>query len=216
MDIGILDCGSGNLRSLAKAVERAGGEHGHNTRVHIIERAKDIPRMERILLPGVGAFAYTMSGLQQRPGMRASLEEFVLGSGRPFLGICVGMQILMEWGFEHGRHKGMGWLPGTTRPIEPKGELRVPHMGWNEIRVVADNPHPVFAQLGADWSCHVYFAHSYQVCPDDDRHLLATSEYGSTLSAAVGRDNILGMQFHPEKSQRAGLEFLGSFLAWKP
>lgn len=214
MDVGILDCDSGNLRSLAKAIERAGREHKIDARVHIVEQAEDIVGMERILLPGVGAFAYTLAGLERRSGMRARLEEAVLGEGRPFLGICVGMQILMEWGLEHGRHRGLGWLPGTTRLLEPRGSLRVPHMGWNEIRTVA--PHPVFARVGTNSRCHVYFAHSFHVCPDDESHLLATSEYGATLCAAVGRGNILGTQFHPEKSQRTGLEILGAFLAWTP
>ena len=213
MNVGILDCGSGNLRSLAKAVERAGGERGLGVRVRIVGQAGDIACMQRLLLPGVGAFSYAMSGLEQRPGLRAALEDAVLHRGRPFLGICVGMQILMQWGLEHGRSRGLGWLPGTAHPLQPGGGLRVPHTGWNELRAGA---HPVFAHLRGRRPCHVYFSHSYHVRLEDARHRLATSEYGGTLTAAAGRDNIVGMQFHPEKSQRAGLELLGGFLAWNP
>ena len=214
MHVGILDCGSGNLRSLAKAIERAGNERGLGVEARIVERAEDIASMSRLLLPGVGAFSYAMNGLQQRPGLRAALEDAVLKQGRPFLGICVGMQILMQWGMEHGRSQGLGWLPGTARPLQPKDNLRVPHTGWNELRGAADTNHPVFAHLQGEQSCHVYFSHSYHVHLDDQSHRLATSEYGGTLTAAVGRDNIVGMQFHPEKSQRAGLQLLGNFLTW--
>ncbi|MCY4035549.1 MAG: imidazole glycerol phosphate synthase subunit HisH [Hyphomicrobiales bacterium] len=212
MDVGILDCGSGNLRSLAKAVERAGESH-ENLRVHIIRQPNDIARMERLLLPGVGAFGYTMEGLEN---LRPELEEAVLAGRKPFLGICVGMQILMEWGYEHGRSPGLGWLQGATRPLEPQKDLRVPHMGWNELHVPANTPHPVFENVNDNSSRHVYFAHSYHVCLEDEGSLIATSEYGGTLTAAVGRDNILGVQFHPEKSQRVGLSLLRNFLGWKP
>ena len=224
MDVGIVDSGSGNLRSLAKAIERAGCERDGGVRVHMLSRAEEIGRMERLLLPGVGAFSYTMNGMQNGPqqgaGLVAALEEAVLDNGRPFLGICVGMQILMEWGLEHGRCKGLGWLPGTACPLPVKDDLRVPHMGWNELHTVSHGPdggtHPVFAHLAGRESCHVYFSHSYHVCLEDEGHCLATSAYGETLTAAIGRDNIIGMQFHPEKSQGAGLELLGKFLDWKP
>ena len=216
MEVGILDCGSGNLRSLAKAIERAGNERGFKVKARIVERAEDIASLSRLLLPGVGAFSYAVNGLQQSPGLRAALEDAVLNKGRPFLGICVGMQILMQWGLEHGRSQGLGWLPGTARPLQPDGNLRVPHTGWNELRVVDGATHPVLAHLQDGQSCHVYFSHSYHVHLDDERHRLATSEYGGTLTAAVGRDNIVGTQFHPEKSQRAGLQLLGNFLAWDP
>ena len=216
MDVGILDCDSGNLRSLAKAVERAGRDCNLDAKVHIIEAAEEISKMERILLPGVGAFAYTMDGLERRAGMRDALEDAVLARGKPFLGICVGMQILMQWGFEHGRRAGLGWLPGATHPLEPSDNLRVPHMGWNELHGVEGISHPVFDDLVEGERRHVYFAHSYHVCLEEPRHLLATSDYGATLTAAIGRDNILGLQFHPEKSQRAGLGILGKFLNWKP
>ena len=214
MDVGILDCGSGNLRSLAKAVERAGRERGLGVRTRIVEQAGDIAAMQRLLLPGVGAFSYAMNGLRQRSGLRAALEDAVLRQGRPFLGICVGMQILTQWGLEHGRSQGLGWLPGSAQPLAPADGLRVPHTGWNELR--AEGDHPVFAHLQGRQPCHVYFSHSYHVKLDDERHRLAVSDYGGALTAAVGRDNIVGMQFHPEKSQRAGLELLGNFLAWKP
>ena len=212
MDVGILDCGSGNLRSLAKAVERA-GEECENLHAHIIKEPGDIERMERLLLPGVGAFGYTMKGLEN---LRAGLEDAVLAGKKPFLGICVGMQILMEWGHEHGQSRGLGWLQGATRPLEPRKDLRVPHMGWNELHVSTSAPHPVFEGLNGNSARHVYFAHSYHVCLEDESNLLATSEYGETLTAAIGRDNILGVQFHPEKSQRAGLSLLRNFLNWQP
>ena len=220
MDVGIVDSGSGNLRSLAKAVECAGRQReGGDVRVHIIARAEEMRRMERLLLPGVGAFSYTMNGLRQG-GLLAALEEAVLERGRPFLGICVGMQILLEWGLEHGRCRGLAWLPGTVQALSGAGGLRVPHMGWNELHPASDVPkgaaHPLFAHFAGGQSCHVYFSHSYHARLQDARHCLATSEYGGVLTAAVGRDNILGMQFHPEKSQRAGLELLRRFLDWKP
>lgn len=212
MDVGILDCGSGNLRSLAKAVERAGKSH-ENLRVHIVKKSADIARMERLLLPGVGAFGYTMEGLKS---LRSGLEDAVLVEKKPFLGICVGMQILTEWGYEHGRSQGLGWLRGTTRPLDPQKDLRVPHMGWNELRVATNAPHPIFDDLDNNSTHHVYFAHSYHVYLEDESNLLATSEYGKTLAVVVGRDNILGVQFHPEKSQRAGLSLLRNFLDWQP
>ena len=212
MDVGILDCGSGNLRSLAKAVERAGESH-ENLRVHIIRQPNDIADMERLLLPGVGAFGYTMEGLKN---LREGLEDAVLAGKKPFLGICVGMQILMEWGYEHGRSPGLGWLQGSTRPLEHQKGLRVPHMGWNELRVPANAPHPFFKNVNDNLTRHVYFAHSYHVCLEDESNLLATSEYGGTLTAVAGRNNILGVQFHPEKSQRVGLSLLRNFLDWQP
>lgn len=211
MDVGILDCGSGNLRSLAKAVERAGESH-EDLRVHIIKESNDIAHMERLLLPGVGAFGYTMKGIEN---LRSHLEDAVLVGKKPFLGICVGMQILMEWGYEHGRSRGLGWLQGATCPLEPQKDLCVPHMGWNELRFSTSMPHPVFENLNGNSTHHVYFAHSYHVHLKDESYLLATSEYGETLTAAIGRDNILGVQFHPEKSQRAGLSLLRNFLNWQ-
>ena len=212
MDVGILDCGSGNLRSLAKAVERAGESH-ENLHVHIIKEPCDIAHMGRLLLPGVGAFGYTMKGLEN---LHSSLEDAVLTRKKPFLGICVGMQILMEWGYEHGRSRGLGWLQGATRPLESQKDLRVPHMGWNELHVSTNTPHPVFENHNDNLTRHVYFAHSYHVRLKDESNLLATSEYGETLTAAIGRDNILGVQFHPEKSQHAGLSLLRNFLSWQP
>ena len=216
MKVGILDIGSGNLRSLAKAVERAGEEAGIAADVRIIASAEETAAMERLLLPGVGAFAHAMDGLERQDGLRAALETAVFERKRPFLGVCVGMHLLLERGLEHGDRRGLGWFAGTVGPLQPGDGLRVPHMGWNELRVCGDAPHPVFASLEATASPHAYFAHSYHAELTDADCLLAATEYGHPIAAAIGRENILGVQFHPEKSQRLGLEILAAFLRWEP
>ena len=211
-NVAIVDYGSGNLRSAAKAFERMAAEAGDRQRI-VVSRDPDVVRRAgRIVLPGVGAFADCRAGLLAIDGMMAALTESVIGNGRPFLGICVGMQLMATVGLEHGRHEGFGWIPGPVEAIRPAGGLKVPHMGWNELVVAA--PHPLLAGL-AD-GCHAYFVHSYQLHCDDDAHVMARVDYGGPLTAAVGRDNLFGTQFHPEKSQATGLRLIANFLAWRP
>ncbi len=214
MDVAIIDYGSGNLRSAAKAIERAAVETHVSARVSVTGAAEAIAAADRIVLPGVGAFADCMRGLAGLPGMIEALEEAVMRRARPFLGICVGMQLMATTGREHGDHPGLGWIPGDVVALEPgNGALKVPHMGWNGLTIDVAG-HPVLAGLVDD--THVCFVHSYHLRPENTRHVLASVEYGGSLAAVVGRDNLLGTQFHPEKSQSAGLRLLGNFLRWQP
>ena len=216
MKIAIIDYGSGNLRSAQKAFQRAADEAGIRASVDLVTRAEGVAAADRVVLPGVGAFGDCRAGLRAIDGMWQAIEEAVIANARPFLGICVGMQLMAGVGLEHGRHEGFGWIPGEVRPIEPADPaLKIPHMGWNTLDIV--RAHPVFGDLpfGPEgW--HAYFVHSYHLAPDNDAHLLATTDYGAPLTAAVGRDNLLGFQFHPEKSQRLGLALITNFLKWNP
>lgn len=205
MRVLVVDYGSGNLRSAAKALQCVGAE------VRVSGEAADVARASRIVLPGVGAFADCRRGLLALPGMVEALNRAVEG-GRPFLGICVGMQLMATRGHEHGTHDGLGWIAGEVLPIEPLGPLKVPHMGWNDLSFRRD--HPVFA--GLDDGTHVYFVHGYHFRPADPTTCVAFTDYGGPLAAAVARDNLLGTQFHPEKSQEAGLKILANFIAWRP
>jgi len=208
--VAVIDYGSGNLRSAAKALERA----GNGVEVLVTARAAEVARADRIVLPGVGAFADCMRGLSTLDGMVEALGEAVIGRARPFLGICVGMQLMATRGCEHGTHDGLGWLAGDVVPIATEDRaLKVPHMGWNEIALSRPD-HPLFRGLG-DGS-HFYFVHSYRFLPAESSSVLATVEYGGAIAAAVGRRNLVGTQFHPEKSQDAGLALLGNFLGWRP
>ncbi len=211
MTIAIVDYGSGNLRSAAKAFERAVAESAMRTRVVVTADADEVTRAERVVLPGVGAFADCLAGIDGLPGMRAALHEVVINAGRPFLGICVGMQLMAEFGHENGFHRGLGWVQGEVIGLRD-GALKVPHMGWNEI--VIREAHPVLAGLedGTDF----YFVHSYHLRCEDEGENLAYTEYGEPICAVVGRDNMIGAQFHPEKSQSAGLKFISNFLSWHP
>ena len=213
MIVAIVDYGSGNLRSAGKALERAAEDAGVSADVRVTAEASAVAAADRIVLPGVGAFADCRAGLKALDGMEAALEEAVLSRGRPFLGICVGMQLLAEEGLEHGRHEGLGWLPGRVLPIDSQGSLKVPHMGWNDV-MPHKSDHPLLAGLEA--GSHFYFVHSYHFHPDDQDHCLAEVDYGAKLTAMAGRDNIAGTQFHPEKSQTAGLRLLANFLRWSP
>ena len=210
MKLVIVDYGSGNLRSAAKAFERAARDT--DAEIRVTANPDDVRKADRVVLPGVGAFADCMRGLSSLPGMVEALEEAAIRRARPMIGICVGMQLLAEQGREHGVHKGLGWLPAEVAAIEARPDLRVPHMGWNELRIA--NPHPVFAGLGE--GTHVYFVHSYAMRCREPSHVIATADYGGPLVAAVGRGNIVGTQFHPEKSQDAGLRLIANFLAWSP
>jgi glutamine amidotransferase len=220
MTVAIIDYGSGNLRSAAKAFERSIRESGRSDPVRVTNSAEEAAAADRIVLPGVGAFADCRSGLDSLDGMVEALEEAIIIRGKPFLGICVGMQLMATRGLEHGEHPGFGWIEGDVTPIDMRSPaerngstLKIPHMGWNDI-VLDRADHPVFA--GLQDGSHAYFVHSFHmVCrrPEDQ---LAHVEYGGPVVAAVGRDNIVGTQFHPEKSQAVGLQIIGNFLSWQP
>ena len=209
----LIDYGSGNLRSAAKAFERAAREADVATRIIVTSDAREVRAAERVVLPGVGAFADCRRGLAAVPGMEEALEEAVMRRGRPFLGICVGMQLMAERGLEFETVEGFGWIPGEVAAIAPADhQLKIPHMGWNELRPLV--PHPVLDDIGA--GAHAYFVHSYGITCRERRHVLASVDYGGELVAAVGRDNLVGTQFHPEKSQATGLRLIANFLRWRP
>ena len=213
MTVVVVDYGSGNLRSAAKACERAARDRGLELEVKISARAEDVRAASRIVLPGQGAFGDCKRGLAAVPGMIEALTEAVIAKGRPFLGICVGMQLMAERGLEHGVHQGLGWLPGDVVAITPADKaLKIPHMGWNELIELA--PHPVLA--GVAPGAHAYFVHSYVMRMTEPRHVLAKCDYGGRFPAIVGRDNMVGTQFHVEKSQATGLALIGNFLQWRP
>jgi len=211
----IIDYGSGNLRSAAKAFERAAREAGTGDEILVTADIDAVRRADRIVLPGVGAFADCRAGLDAVTGMVEVLEERVIRGGVPFLGICVGMQLMATEGREKAVTPGLGWIPGAVVRLEPKGDLKVPHMGWNTLTF--HQPHPVLAGIpDGEQGLHAYFVHSYHLAPDHPETLLASTEYGQQVTAIVGRDNLIGTQFHPEKSQTLGLTLIGNFLRWKP
>lgn len=207
----IIDCGSGNLRSVEKALERAAREQGLAIHFEIVDDPALVGGADRVILPGVGAYGACMAAITGNSGMLEALEHAVLIAGKPFLGVCVGMQILSEHGNEFGRSAGLGWIPGEVRKIASAPGRRVPHMGWNTVRVVGD--HPVLS--GADGE-DFYFLHSYHFEVENIAHCAGVCHYEGDVVAAVMRDNILGVQFHPEKSQHAGVAMLGQFLKWRP
>jgi imidazole glycerol-phosphate synthase subunit HisH len=214
MTVAVVDYGSGNLTSAAKAVERAAREIGLAVAVVVTADPDAIAGASRIVLPGQGAFSECRRGLAAVPGLEAALTHAVIERRRPFLGICVGMQLLAREGREHGSHPGLGWIDGVVEPLEPgPAHLKIPHMGWNEL--IVDQPrHPVLAGIGT--GDHVYFVHSYAFEPAslDDR--LAHADYGGPVTAMVARANLVGTQFHPEKSQTVGLRLIANFLKWRP
>lgn len=212
--VALIDYGSGNLRSAAKAMERVIREQNLKLEVAVTNDADVVRRAERVVLPGVGAFADCRAGLDAVPGMHEVLDEVVIRGGRPFLGICVGMQLMAERGLEHGVHAGLGWLAAEVGPLTPAdASLKIPHMGWNDL-IVDRKDHPLLADLPS--GRHVYFVHSYHMACRDPDLVLARAEYGGAVAAMVGRDNLAGVQFHPEKSQAAGLTLIGNFLRWRP
>ena len=215
MSVAIIDYGSGNLKSAANAFERAARDRTHPTEIIVTSDPDVVRRADRIVLPGVGAFADCRAGLLAVTGMREVIEEKVIDAGTPFFGICVGMQLMADEGREKGVHQGFGWIGGAIERITPKGDLKVPHMGWNTIAL--DRPHALFDGIptGPD-GLHAYFVHSYHFATTDPDTLIATADYGMTVTAAVGRGNIFGTQFHPEKSQALGLALIGNFLSWSP
>ena len=211
--VALIDYGSGNLRSAEKALARAAAEHATGHEIVVTDKADVAAKAERIVLPGVGAFADCMRGLKAVPGMVDALTEAVRTRGVPFLGICVGMQLLASVGREFGDHAGLGWIEGDVVRMTPKDPaLKVPHMGWNELRL--ERAHPLFDGIASN--AHAYFVHSYVIVPRDKADVLATADYGGAFAAAVGHDNIAGTQFHPEKSQATGLRLLANFLRWRP
>jgi len=209
----VIDYGSGNLRSAAKAFERAAREAGADGRVLVTNHAESLRDATRVVLPGVGAFADCRRGLAAVPGMEEALREVVLRDGRPFLGICVGMQLLAERGREFETVDGLGWIKGEVGPLAPRDPtLKIPHMGWNQLQF--RRSHPILE--GIEGGAHAYFVHSYALTPADKNDLIADVDYAGPIAAAVGRDNIVGVQFHPEKSQMTGLRLIANFLRWRP
>ncbi|MCC6918247.1 MAG: imidazole glycerol phosphate synthase subunit HisH [Alphaproteobacteria bacterium] len=210
--IAVVDYGSGNLRSAAKALERAACDASLPRRIEITSDPNAVRAADRVVLPGVGAFADCMAGLTAVEGLKEALTDAVIARRRPFLGICVGMQLMAEAGVEFGRHAGLGWIAGEVSRLTPADPaLKIPHMGWN--RLAFARPHPLFAGLDDPF---VYFVHSFAMRPARPADLVATADYGGAFAAAVGRDNLFGTQFHPEKSQAAGLTLLANFLNWRP
>lgn len=215
MKLAIIDYGSGNLRSAQKAFERASREAGLNATIELTDKPEIVAAADRVVLPGVGAFGDCMGGLTALSGMIEALNDVVHKKARPFLGICVGMQLMATRGLEHGAQKGLDWIEGDVIAIEPSDPaLKVPHMGWNELVLEGEGGgHPLLRDLGAD---HAYFVHSYHFVPSNPADVIAHVDYGQRLTAAVARDNMLGTQFHPEKSQTLGLALIANFLKWMP
>ncbi|HMO07412.1 MAG TPA: imidazole glycerol phosphate synthase subunit HisH [Paracoccaceae bacterium] len=209
----LVDYDGGNLHSAQKAFERMAAEAGTGGRVMVSNRAGDVAAADRIVLPGDGAFPACRAALLAREGLHAALVEAVEARGRPFLGICIGMQMMAERGLEYAETPGFGWIGGTVdriRPADPA--LKVPHMGWNDL--VIEQSHPVLAGLAT--GDHAYFVHSFQLQCSRPAERLARADYGGPVTAIVGRDTMVGTQFHPEKSQATGLRLIANFLAWRP
>ena len=202
MSLALIDYGAGNLHSVHNALKAAGAGD-----VHVTADPDIVVKAARIVLPGVGAFAHCMEALSAIDGMVAAMEQRVRVDAIPFLGICVGMQLLADAGVEHGTTRGLGWISGTVRAIAPAIDLKIPHMGWNDVVPTQGAP---LIEAG-----EAYFLHSYHFDATDDADVLATTDHGGRLVAAVGRDNIMGVQFHPEKSQAYGINFLKRFLEWQ-
>jgi glutamine amidotransferase len=216
MNVAIIDYGSGNLHSAAKAFERAAGEAGTRQRILVTSDPEEVRRAERIVLPGVGAYADCWTGLAAVEGMREALDESVRRRGSPFLGICVGMQLLSERGYEYLVTEGLGWVKGNVRMIEPQdASLKIPHMGWNTL--ICRHAHPILDGIPAgEDGWHAYFVHSYALTEGEPNELVAEADYGGPITAVVARDNVAGTQFHPEKSQKLGLKLITNFLRWRP
>jgi glutamine amidotransferase len=216
MSVAIVDYGSGNLHSAAKAFERAARESGHPEPILVTRDPDAVRKAERVVLPGVGAFADCRHGLDALPGMVEALDDTVRKKGRPFLGICVGMQLMAERGREYVVTEGLGWIKGEVDKITPSDpSLKIPHMGWNTLAARTQHKLLEGIPLGPS-GLHAYFVHSYQLNPVDSADLLAQSEYGGPITAMVARDSMAGTQFHPEKSQKLGLALIANFLKWKP
>lgn len=212
----IIDYGSGNLHSAAKAFERAAREGEADATIVVSARAEYVESADRVVLPGVGAYADCKRGLMAVPGMIEALEATVRGKGRPFLGICVGMQLLATRGLEFETTEGLNWIEGEVRAIAPKDpSLKIPHMGWNTLDVKRPAPLLDGIATGAN-GLHAYFVHSYHFVPRDPADVVAETDYGGPVTAMIAKGNIAGTQFHPEKSQALGLALIANFLKWKP
>ena len=210
--IALIDYGSGNIHSAARALRVAANNAKKTREIRVTSSPMALANADRIVLPGVGHFADCMANLKTRPGLIEALETEVIKGGKPFLGICVGMQLMADIGREDGETPGLGWIGGSVDKITPGGDLPVPHMGWNEIDTTSG--HPLLEGLGSN--PHMYFVHSYAFQTTDTAHVAAHTKYGQPITAAVARDNIFGTQFHPEKSQTAGLKLLSNFVTWNP
>lgn len=214
--VAIIDYGSGNLHSAAKSFARAADEADRPFRIAVTDDPDLVARADRIVLPGVGAFADCRAGLDQVDGMVEALSEAVVAQARPFLGICVGCQLMAGRGLEKTETEGLGWIAGDVVAIEPDDPtLKIPHMGWNTLELERDHPLMTGIAIGED-GLHAYFVHSYHLAADDPGMIVAETEYGGPVTAMVARDNLAGTQFHPEKSQTLGLALIANFLKWKP
>lgn len=216
MRVAIIDYGSGNLRSATKAFERAAREAGIEAEINLTDKAEIVAAADRIVLPGVGAYADCRRGLDAVPGMMEALLEGVEKKARPFLGICVGMQLMSSRGLEKTVTQGFGWIPGDVVEMTPADpELKIPQIGWNTLDL--RHEHPLFSGIptGPD-GLHAYFVHSYHLAAEKASDVIATTDYGGPMTAFVGRDNMAGSQFHPEKSQKLGLALIANFLRWAP
>jgi len=216
MRVAIIDYGSGNLRSATKAFERAAREAGIEAEINLTDKAEIVAAADRIVLPGVGAYADCRRGLDAVPGMTEALLEGVEKKARPFLGICVGMQLMSSRGLEKTVTQGFGWIPGDVVEMTPADpELKIPQIGWNTLDLKLE--HPLFDGIptGPD-GLHAYFVHSYHLAAEKASDVIATTDYGGPMTAFVGRDNMAGSQFHPEKSQKLGLALIANFLRWAP
>ncbi len=209
--VALIDYGSGNLRSAEKALARAAGALGGGHTVVVTDAPAVVAGADRIVLPGVGAFSACMDALAARPGLVEAMQDAVQTHGRPFLGVCVGMQLLATRGLEFGARPGLDWIGGEVRRLDPDdAALKVPHVGWNDVDAQA---HPLFEHAP---SSQMYFTHSYVFHPDDTGCVIGRTDYGGGFAAAVAKDNVAGVQFHPEKSQGAGLALIARFLEWRP
>lgn len=216
MSVALINYGSGNLHSAAKAFERAAREAGLDESVEVTAEPERVLAADRIVLPGVGAFADCRRGLDATPGLVEALEEAVRRRGKPFFGICVGMQLMAERGLEYETTAGLGWIAGDVKPIAPDDPgLKIPHMGWNTLDRRREHPLLDGVPTG-EGGLHAYFVHSYALDPAHPEDVVATSNYGGALTAIVARDTMAGAQFHPEKSQRLGLALIANFLRWRP
>ncbi|WP_113338023.1 imidazole glycerol phosphate synthase subunit HisH [Rhizobium cremeum] len=216
MRVAIIDYGSGNLRSATKAFERAARESGIDAEIDLTNKAERVASADRIVLPGVGAYADCRNGLDAVPGMHEALVDAVEKKARPFLGICVGMQLMSSRGLEKTVTQGFGWIKGDVVEMTPNDPtLKIPQIGWNTLTL--KRPHPLFdgIETGPD-GLHAYFVHSYHLATENPDDVIATTDYGGPMTAFVGRDNMAGAQFHPEKSQKLGLKLIANFLAWAP
>lgn len=216
MRVAIIDYGSGNLRSAIKAFERAAREAGLNAEIELTDKADRVATADRIVLPGVGAYADCRKGLDSVPGMHDAITDVAEKKGRPFFGICVGMQLMSSRGLEKTVTNGFGWIEGDVVEMTPSDpSLKIPQIGWNTVTL--NRPHPLFEGIptGPD-GLHAYFVHSYHLAAHKPADVIATTDYGGAMTAFVGRDNMVGAQFHPEKSQALGLKLIANFLTWTP